>query len=409
MSLNKGTIIGAIIALYSVLSIYAFPFLIKNMGVALLYFVVAPLLLLEYFKKRIIIIKSQRILFVYICYLVLITIFMSHTISKSTIALIISATIYTLLFSYDGFFSSLLKLYIRLSFLFSIFLIIQFVAFVFLGIEIPGVVSFLPLYEEETTNGIIETFSFIRLSSVFKEPSHFALFVVPSVSIIINNSRYKPLFKGLFLGIITIAIILSTSGNGIIMLAISYLLYPISNMFKKRNFSFKRIVLLAIIVTLGIYLYKSSSLISDITQNMFVNENGGNSKASYRIYRGFQLFSDVPSKYHFFGIGWKNAEVFLKAQYPSIYSSYVSESTFDYFNSIAAILLYSGYFGALLFIGFIRKLIKECRTNTSRAIIILLLVSMFSSSIFMTDQWLLYLGLIYATSNKNLITQKRIV
>lgn len=398
MAINRGSIIGLIIVLYSVLSIYAFPFLINNLGVAFLYFIIAPLLLFETNKQRgFKVVKSQKVLLIYILYLSIITLFSTQALSKSLISLILTSSIYVFLFSYKGFHTYLLKFYLFFAGAFSGFLILQYIAYFLAGVEISGIVSFLPLYEELESNGIIETLSFVRLASVFREPSHFALYVVPSVMIALTNDTIKRRNKYILLVLVTIATILSTSGNGIILLALSYILYSLSLL--NERISFKNIFIVLIIVLGGIFAYSSSQFIGDTTEYLFVGSGNVGSKAGYRIYRGFELFNDLPIDNQMTGIGWKNAEAYLKSHNNSIYGKYSSDSAFDYFNSIAAILIYSGFIGALFFLGFVKSLWKECSLSVSRMLIIIMLASMVSSSIFMTDQWLLYLGLIYAAGN----------
>lgn len=399
MVINRGSIIGLIIVLYSVLSIYAFPFLINNMGVAFLYFFITPLLIVEYSKTSIPrIVKSQKVLLIYILYLSIITLFSTQALSKSLISLILTSSIYVFLFSYKGFHTYLLKFYLFFAGAFSGFLILQYIAYFLAGVEISGIVSFLPLYEELESNGIIETLSFVRLASVFREPSHFALYVVPSVIIALTNDTIKRKNKYILLVLVTIATILSTSGNGIILLTLSYILYSLSLL--NERISFKNIFIVLIIVLGGIFAYSSSQFIGDTTEYLFVGSGNVGSKAGYRIYRGFELYADLPLENKITGLGWKNAENYLRENNNALYGRYSSESAFDYFNSIAAVLIYSGFLGAVLFLGFIKSLWKECFSPTSRMLIVIMLASMVSSSIFMTDQWLLYLSLIYATGDK---------
>lgn len=398
MNNEKGNAIAVFVALYSVLSIYAFPFLINNLGVAVLYFIVLPLLVIESSKGRIPnVVKSQKVLMIYVIYLSIVTVFTSATLSKSLISLVLSSTIYVFLFSYKGFHSFLIRLYLWLSGIFSGFLILQYAAFFLAGIEISGIVGFLPLYEDFDTKGIIETMTYIRLSSVFREPSHFALYVVPSIVIALKSKTIKKRFRYCILIIVTIATILSTSGNGIILLAMSYCIYAFDLFIEKRTI--KNFFIVVMIMVVGVAFYSTSEFLASTTEFLFVgNGNNVGSKADYRVYRGFQLFYDMSFENKITGVGWKNAEMFFKSQNSLIYGNYSSNATFDYFNSIAGILIYSGFIGAFLFWGFIRSLWKECFTSTSRILIIILLASMISSSVFMTDQWLLYLALIYATS-----------
>ena len=151
--------------------------------------------------------------------------------------------------------------------------------------------------------------------------------------------------------IISIGVLLSTSSNGIIVMGLVYVAYIFKRYFTKLRFV--HIVIGVAILAGSYYFISKSQFIDDVTYGLFtVKEGRTESKAEARIYRGFKLYSGFSLDSKIFGIGWRNCQQYCIQKQPVLYSEYYMEN-FEYFNSIAGILIYSGVIGLILFLLFL--------------------------------------------------------
>jgi hypothetical protein len=227
----------------------------------------------------------------------------------------------------------------------------------------------------------------LRISSIFKEPSHFALYVIPALPLFIWDSQSSSSKKYFRLSVILLALLLSTSSNGLVLCAIvvSYFLYQ--KYFQ--SFKISGIFVGIIVCSILIYIIATSSYISRVTYGLFETEYGW-SKADGRVYRGFDMFVDLPLPYKFYGVGFGNLEIWAKSCDISLYNEY-SSVNFEYLNSIASILIHTGVIGLVLFLVWAYSIWKSIPNGMGKAALLAILASMFSSSIIFTAFWPYYL------------------
>ena len=116
------------------------------------------------------------------------------------------------------------KVYVTMALLFSGYIIIQFISFYQFEIILPETFFGLPSYalKVSTEEYFRKKYLLYRPRSVFLEPSHFAVFNIIALYIVLNShivkfsNKYK---KGIFL---TIGIVISGSSTGIILLPICW-------------------------------------------------------------------------------------------------------------------------------------------------------------------------------------------
>ena len=142
-----------------------------------------------------------------------------------------------------------------------------------------------------------------------------------------------------------------------------------------------------------------SAFVSNVTYGLFIKDEGqSNSKAYVRMYRGFLLFYELPKEEKLIGCGWRNCESCIKSKNYEAYELLFMDN-FEYMNSIAQVLCYSGIIGFLLFVFFMISVIKLIKHMPGVLVIIVIIMFMSSSSILMTDMWFLYLAIIYSLKN----------
>lgn len=407
--MSRQKILAFLIAILPVAYIYSFPILINNLGHALLLFVLFPMFILDYKKGdnyHFRFVNKNYIGFtIYVLFVSLVAPLLNSLSGafKDLIMFLEYSIIVYFLINDRQIKQLFIEIYTKLSVFFAIFLLFQYIAFVFFGKLISGVIPFLEVYHRDIES-VIES-SILRISSVFAEPSHFAVYVIPALLLYLFN-RTKQKLVVLKIVIISIGVLLSTSSNGIIVMGLVYLAFIFKRYFTKLRFV--HIVFGATILVGSFFLISKSQYINDVTYGLFtVKEGRSESKAEIRIYRGFKLYSELSSDSKIFGVGWRDSRQYCINRQPLLYSEYYMEN-FEYFNSIAGILIYSGLIGFILFFLFLFALFKQALDFETKTLIICTFVLMGTSSLFMSDQWFLLLTVITSMINTSSIKTKSI-
>ena len=309
-----------------------------------------------------------------------------------SIAIIIFSSFYDLI-DYEFF----MKAYKVTGSIVLMFLFVQIISFHLFGHVIRGMLPFLPITESYGGEGawrygvylVSEGSQYNAFSSLFSEGSHFSLYMVPLLCIVMplkeNNS-----FRGYTLpALITVGILLVNSGNGLICCLIIW----VSHMLLKSNLSISKkmfgLVFIGLICLSVYTILSRNSNYDAMLGRLFVIEDSSKyatAKADYRIYRGFDLYSQLPIINKIFGVGYK--ALTSSANYFGITSIYDKSNiqAFEYLNTIAQILIYSGAVGFLLFFAFVKNLFKTLQAN-GKIILITFLALCFSSSIYYDAIW----------------------
>ena len=397
---NKGSysiIIASLVAILPIAFIYAFPILINNFGHFLMLFILFPVLLIDKENIR----KFEpldRKYFTFFLYLISVSIIIpfidGYNIDiKVWLSLVETFIICTMLIMNNGCYHYFLKIYIFLALFFSLFLIFQYVCYYTLRIPVSGFLPFLSFYVEEAEfKSVVETSRMIEFSSVFTERSHFCLYVVPAIVLMLWDIGGKMRGKVWKVSVIIFSVFVSTSGNGIVATSIILAIYLLKKYFSKFNLAYFAVGL--VIAGAGVLFVMRSSLVQAATYGLFIAEEDQTaSKAYARIYRGFLLYSEMPTKQKIVGCGWREAENCLKAKNSEAYYDY-HMNNFEYMNSIAQVINYSGIVGMLLFLAYIARLCRDIKSIGGRLIILVILMFMTSSSILMSEMWPFYLLLL---------------
>ncbi|MBR5907065.1 MAG: O-antigen ligase family protein [Bacteroidales bacterium] len=406
--MSRRKLLSFLIAILPVANIYAFPILINNLGHAILLFMVFPIALIEYCQKRNKTTKDLRRYLNLSIYILLVSLFVpiagGYSSDMRALVQFVEYTI-ILFFVISNVNSSnyIFRYYLILSELFSYLLIFQLLLIPF-GIRLSGFIPFLDFYVTGTEFMSISEGRLLRASSVFTEPSHFALYVAPALAISLWGVNNKSSLRRCI--ILTTALLLSRSGNGMILLVAIYGFYIIHRYFSKA--SFVKYLVGGVIVAAALVIIPRTSYFESMTYGLFVKEsNTTESRADARVYRGFALFSQMDLRDMVTGIGWRNAESYFSAKKSAAYNFFYIEN-FEYFNSIAGILIYSGIIGLLLFFWWLLILWRENVFWGYKMLIVVIVVPMFSSSVFMMEQWPLYIFLLYSTKQyaKNIFAEE---
>ena len=399
--MSKEKFISFIICILPIAYIYAFPILINNLGHALLLFFVFPLLFLDfiYYNRNNKLPYTQPYL-LFCFYLILISLLAPaiNAFSGDTKELLSAAefsVIVYFLITNRRLSQQFIDVYTRLAVFFALFLLLQYVAFVFFNIRISGVIPFLKFYNREVES--IGEGRLLRICSLFAESSHFAVYEIPALIMYLFKKAHQ---KNILLKIviISLSILLSTSSNGLIIMIIAYFAFIVYKYYRRINLLY--FILGGIILLGAFYFISKSKFIDDVTYGLFVQEvDMTTSKAEMRIYRGFNMYVDLPLDKQLFGVGWRNAQRYCRSCNKALYNTYYAD-VFDYFNSIAGSLIYSGIIGCFLLCLFFYNLFKHTNDFATRTLVICVFILMGTSSVLMSDQWVFFMAAIISMINK---------
>jgi O-Antigen ligase len=292
----------------------------------------------------------------------------------------------------------------------AIYIICQSIFYNFFGIMLPFQIGNLPFasgktFDDNVMLEIAEKY-FYRPSGVFIEPGLAVQFLLPCFifSLFGRNKNEKVDLKSAL--IIFIAMILSTSSQGILLGVLIILLFLGREFFKNKGMMSIITKLLIIPFTIIALLALSQSTIFKSTIEKVSNESAPGSSTSYRLYRGFEIFSELPLFHKVIGVGHGNLGHFvLENRIVTKYDPvHLTEQMADYANGFSQALLYYGLIGALILIYVYIQLLLS--TNHSFRVIafIQIILSFVAGAIFNISLVfyfsLIYAGYIYKDSDK---------
>lgn len=270
---------------------------------------------------------------------------------------------------------------------------IQWLVFLLTGYQLSFLLFFLqfndayPLVDAQLLTS--DSTAGAQFSAFFSERSHFCLFITPFLCMSIYDFLQNK--RGIWLPLLATTVMLSTtSGNGIIVSAVAWIVATFFLIKGK-----KRIVCLVLVVLLafGVYLVlRQIPEYDSIFGKLFIKANKySHSKADYRIYRGFDYYSQLPTFNKIFGIGYRC----LDSSFAYYHLVDHFDTTGEYMGCIGQILVYSGALGMLLFLLFVGKLFIGSN-NLSRTVLVCFLAYCVSSSIYFDAVWILYFAIIFS-------------
>ncbi|WP_313163898.1 hypothetical protein [Sedimentibacter sp.] len=296
-----------------------------------------------------------------------------------------------------------IKILHLLSVAISVYIILQFIAFNFIGIVLPFKILPFPLYRNVDMQEVfrVATTYYFRPMGVFVEPGFAAQFLLPGLifSLFGNLSKNKTEYKSAV--VIFIAIFLTTSTQGVFfgLIAIAaYLLYNIKSDLKQGN-GLKAILLIFIALIAGFYILNMDAIKLAINKVTWAGSAG--SSASLRILRGFAVFLSLPFIYKIIGVGHGNLGNFvLEHQIITKYDPIVmTQLAADYANSISMTLLYYGVFGFLILCYIYWKFLRETEKEF-RLLVIINVGLIFVAGALFNYLMLYYFAFIYAGYSK---------
>ena len=241
-------------------------------------------------------------------------------------------------------------------------------------------------------------------TSIFSEPAHISEYLIPYLCYLLfceTDEKRKKYFSI----IISLSIILTLSGTGIILVGIVWLLY-FTLLSDKRGS--RKIVLGVIGIILVVAVFFVMQTFEDYNTmfgKLFFSSNGSleANKSSFRIYRGWDYVFKMPIANLLTGVGFVHMETFaMRNGLRSIFDN--DFKLFEWFSGITEVILYFGIIGAIPFVMHIVKLYKN-QSKYTKSIIIVFFSLLFTSQILFLETHLFYFILILGSIQSQRINQ----
>jgi hypothetical protein len=234
-------------------------------------------------------------------------------------------------------------------------------------------------------------------TSLFSERAHLVQYLAPYIALCLFS---KTLIKGhrMLKAVLTSVVVISAvSGNGIIVVLIVWFLYFFMYSEIKKQYRIFAVVV-GMVLIVGTYeVLKGIPMYQEMFNRLFIDVSGSSyssTKADYRIYRGFDLYLQLPLNGKIFGVGYNHMQIF--ANKFNIVSQYDNSwSTYEYFSTITQLLLYFGVIGVTLFYKHLSALVWKS-ADVVKGMIVVMVALWFSSSMFLNNYHIMYMLLIIA-------------
>ncbi len=357
---NWKKFISFLIAAYAIINVYASP--IKSLGIAdFIMVLLSPFLVVTFIYgrsgNRFLASKMQKSLFALMAYIILVSFFnaVMHDLDLKDICIrLIVEGFYAFLIIY--FISSdivnvnyMMKTYRSLTLISCLLLLCQVVMHYLFNYNLYFLIRWLrysqasySTYDKYSAAYNALYMHNFRPTSVFLEPSHFALYVGPCLLLCLSQDKVKRK-DFVFCILISISLVFCDSGNGMIFFVIGWGSYMLRSLYQFNRMKRINVLLLSVIPIGLIFLVKHNVIFNVISRIRGISK-GMNSSLYVRLLKGFDFYAILEPASKLLGIG------------SGAYTSYVIEKQFDlnptyeYMSSVSYILVSAGILGIVLFV-----------------------------------------------------------
>jgi hypothetical protein len=288
-------------------------------------------------------------------------------------------------------------------------LIAQNLSYTLFQVVLPWHIRWLPII---TGSKLISDYEIIfktygyRPQGFFLEPAYFAGYVIPALAIILfyksPSFHITKTASTIIALVLSVALILSGSGTAIILLVVCWFFWGVNYLKEKKpqKLFLKTMIISVTILLITILLYRSPYVNGSINR---VLSDGNLSSRNVRISRGFVIFEQLPRNDKIIGVGYGNNYISIDKY--NIVTPYDIEGS-NYTNTIAYILIGTGYIGLFFYFLIYFDLLKNTR-GFFRYTTIILLLTAFSSENPLSLSMITAFAFIMKGYTPNHILQKR--
>ncbi len=286
--------------------------------------------------------------------------------------------------------------------------IIQQMIYLVTKAQIYLVIPNIPLnYSIENSENYIRFFSQAnsiqgyRASSLFLEPSHFAIFVAIGLAYKLLND-YKKKYDIIIIFLYLLAIVFSYSTGGVIcaIIIIGYyiFIYKAENK-KKINFKFKILISVSLFVSLIYVISKNTLLISTVFNRIKgIGSTLYDTSGNRRVLRGFYIWKELPFLNKVLGTGMGNLLETIKSKNMIVLTDTIyTDEMSALFYSLCSV----GVIGTGLYFN---SIISNWKSADSfvKLIIILYIFSCFYNNIILHATSIIFLTIIFSKRSKEI-------
>lgn len=412
-------IFNGLIALYPCFATYAVPG-ITSLGLNELLAILFSIVFVVKKRGKVKITTKSNWYLIFTAYSIFVSLFMAMFIEQATVLdsinrigrnvvqFILIALIGGALFDVEIF----AKIYTIAGLITSIFLIVQKIAYLGMGIVIPWLIPGLKLHytiedqSEYYMHYISKYYHYglsLRPTGGFSEPTTFACYVLPILALILvlRGKRHyvwnqnKALMSVAIISI-TAAVFSSTSATGIVGIGIIYAIY-----FIKQNKKNKWIIAffpmcIGLIVATGAYLISTNEQVQTLMLRLSeISSTAGASSGNQRILRGYAVWMKLPLFMQLFGTGFGNiSSTLLSYKITTPFDPYYGSA---YMNAVAELLVSCGVVGLSLFALYFLKIMRRELCDFAELIGVFL-VLMFSLNMLASADFVTIMIVIAETS-----------
>lgn len=282
----------------------------------------------------------------------------------------------------------------------SIYIIVQFLAFLLFHVYVPGLIDGLPIGTtsaieiKQTMLKVANIEGFLRPAGFLCEPAHCAQLLSTTLLLNIFPFYGKKSLKRIFL--YSVALVCTTSVNAIVFLLVDYFLWALQKLRTYRKCEWINVILIGILLlVVGGVLYIKIPFVQLVVNRLFTIGKKGTSSASVRVMRGFAFFGAMPTMGKLFGMGFGNFLGYRDAF--GIWTSYEMEK--EYMAMDMYVVTSVGIIGTIILITAIYKGLKN-KGIQSKCLMFLFLIMGLSSSVYSTPVYALILSFIFFGPNK---------
>lgn len=281
------------------------------------------------------------------------------------------------------------KLIVKIGIFASLYLILQYILYYSLGYVLRGFIPFFPIYHE---NYALIDYSNIftmmyRPTSILLEPAHASRYICVPLVISLFDKRINFKKRNLISILMSIAIVMTTSGSGIICVAVIWFVYILKlllNLVKSRKLKKMHLILLLIFPIIALLVMKSSIAQNAILRIINSDLSNANTAGGAR-FRGFVRYFALPLLNKIFGMGYGN----------------IDDSGLSTWFSGASYILYGcGIIGFIICIIIFSKMYKKLNNTTGKVLLLIWFILFFIDDSFMSHVSVLYFCIIGASNYK---------
>ena len=268
-----------------------------------------------------------------------------------------------------------------------IVLILQELWFILFGVRFSGLIPFGTLTDGLPMSDLMQTQVYAdRSCSIFREPAHFAQYLLVVLALELFWKLKVKIYSHFALFVV-FGLMLLKSGNGLLGLALLAVIKIWTYIRNKKGYSkYVVIMTLMLVVTLAVSYYITTSEGDKTISRISEFERDERSKSYIRIYRGYDLWIDLPSRYKL--IGTNNDGIIHAIETSNISYLFTGDRESDlYFNGIQGLLLHTGCLGCLLLLFYIIPVYRES-DYLQKSLLLLLLVISFVAQMFLAPTML---------------------